>query len=780
MAEYTRGYWLRKREVEAREFSVVGKRLPRVDSKEKSTGEAKYAVDLKLPGMLFGKILRSPYAHARIQNIDTSRAEKLPGVKAVITTKDTLGIKYGIWRIRPETFDEYPLARDKVRFIGDEVAAVAATDEDTAKEALSLIEVEYEELPAVFDPEEAVKEGAPQIHEGIKNNTSVTRRIEVGDVDQAWAQCDYIREDRFTTQAVQHAPMEPHACVARFDPSGRLTIWTSTQSPYFVQCLLAMTLGMRESDIRVIRPYVGGGFGAKFEMFPNEFCSALLSKKTGRPVKIVYTREEEFIATRQRPPMLMELKMGVKKDGTIVALEFRNTLDGGAYNSINIATTMISGIMLVVPYRIPNYRYNGRLIYTNKPVGGAMRGHGAPPPFFALESQLDLIADELGIDPVELRLKNATQPDEIKIPNIAHVSSCGLSECIEKANQSLNWKERRGKLPPGRGMGIGIYGYISGALYNYFKTPLPYNEAWVRVNSDGTVQYFTLASDVGQGSDTALSQIVAEELGVRLEDVSIISSDTQIVTGDTGAYSSRTTLMAGNAAQRAAAEAKRQLFSAAAGRLGLKVHDELETKDGQIVVKRTGERISLAEAALAYQQANNGAPVMGRGVYSPSTPTSEGMVITPTWSFGAHVAEVEVDEETGEVKIIKFVTAHDCGRAINPLSVEGQLEGSIHMGLGYALTEAVEIEKGKVLNPSFLDYKILSSLDMPPVDSIMVETDDPHGPFGAKEAGEGLTVPVAPAIANAIYDAIGVRIKDLPITPEKILKALEEKEKSLK
>lgn len=771
-----KGYWLRKRDVEERELSIVGKSVPRVDSRVKATGEAKYAGDLKFPGMLYGKILRSPHAHAKILNIDTSKAEKLRGVKAVITGKDTLGIKYGIWRLRESTMDEYGLAIGKVRFIGDEVAAVAATDEDIAEVALDLIEVEYEVLPAVFNPQEATKEGAPEVHEGIQNNTSVERRIEVGNVDKAWAECDCIREDEFSTQIVQHTPMETHSCVASFDPAGRLTIWTSTQSPYVVQCLLARALGIREGDVRVIRPYVGGGFGSKVEMFSHEFCASLLSKRTGRPVRIVYTRGEQFIATRQKTPMFMKLKTGVRKDGTIVALELDNTLDGGAHHSFNVTTTIISGILCIMPYRIPNFRYNGRHVYTNKPVTGAMRGHGALQPIFAIDSQLDLIAEEIGMDPIELRLKNVTQPGDIKIPNIAHISSCGLEECIEKVAQSINWKERRGNLPEGRGIGIGTYGFFSGALYNFFNTDLPYNEAMVRVNADGSVNYFTLATDVGQGSDTVLCQIVAEELGVGLEDVSIISSDTQIATGDTGAYSSRTTLMAGTAAQRAAAEAKEQLFKIAANKLDLKVQDELLARDGQIVVKRSGRGISLAEAARAFQSANNGQPVIGRGVYTPTSPINEGMVVSPTWSFGAQMVEVDVDRETGQVKILKTATAHDCGKAINPMSVEGQVEGSMHIGLGYALTEEVKMEKGQVLNPSLLDYKILSSADMPEVDSMVVETDDPHGPFGAKEAGEGLTIPTAPAVANAIYDAIGVRIKDLPITPDKILKALEEKE----
>jgi 4-hydroxybenzoyl-CoA reductase subunit alpha len=670
---------------------------------------------------------------------------------------------------------------DKVRYVGDEVAAVAAVDEDTAIEALDLIDVEYEVLQALLTTDDAIKDGAPAIHEGIKNNISVNRRIEVGDVDKAWDECDCIREDTFKTQVVQHVPMEPCGTVSIFDSTGKLTLYTSTQSAYFVQCLLAMALGMREGDIRVIRAFTGGGFGCKLELSGDQFCSALLSKVTGNPARIIYTRKETFINSRQKTSMVMDVKTGVKKDGKIVAVEFRTTLDGGAHHSYNVTTTMITGILGTLPYRIANYRYNGRHIYTNLPVTGAMRGHGAMQPVFALDHQMDLIAKEIGVDPAEMRIMNATQPGDVKIPNICHVSSCGLSEAIAGSAERMNWKEKYGKLPDGHGLGIGSYGFFCGALYNYFNTKRPYAETWVRVNQDGTVHIFTLMAEIGQGCDTVISMIVAEVLGVKLEDVTIKSDDTGIVTGDTGAFSSRTTMMAGNASKAAAEDARDQLFKAAAVKLGLKVQDALDIKDGQIVIQRTGEGMTIAEAAMAHQNANKGAPVLGRGIYTPSSHLNEGTVVSPTWSFGAQVVEVKVDKETGQVKVINTATAHDCGRALNPMAVEGQLEGSIHMALGYVLTEDVKFDdKGKMLNPNFQDYKILSALDMPPVDSIVIETDDIHGPFGGKEAGEGLTIPTAPAIANAIFDAVGVSIKSLPITPEKILRALKEKEEKEK
>lgn len=756
-----------------REFSVIGKRIPRVDGVVKVTGEARYAGDMSLARMLYGKILRSPYPHARIMNIDTDKAKRLSGVKGVITGQDTLGVKYITFQLLWRLADDSILAMDKVRFIGDEVAAVAAIDEDIAEEALDLITVEYEELPAVFDPEEALKEDAPQIHDHAKGNVGLSRLVEFGDLDRAFKECDYIREDRFVTSAVIHGFMEPHACVAGFDPAGRLTIWTSTQSPYAVQTLLAKTLGMREGDIRVIRPHVGGGFGGKVEMLAHEFCSALLSKKTGRPVRIEYTRDEEFSAGRRRHPMTIELKTGVKKDGTLVARECRNMIDGGAYLGLGGIVVSNSITLPALTYRVPNYRYQAHRVYTNKPPGTAMRGFGAPQPVFALESHLDMIAENLGIDPVELRLRNSIQSGD-QIPRVAKISTCGLSECIQKAANRAGWDGKQGKLPTGRGMGIACYGFASGALFNIFNSRLPYSEVQIKLNDDGTVNLLTQAADIGQGSDTVLCQIVAEELGVKVEDVTITASDTQNAPMDLGSFSSRVTLFAGNAAMAAAADVKRQLFEVASGQLGLKMHQHLEARDRRIFIREHPEKgISFSETVQVAQRAKNGMPVMGRGIFDHRKSSGFG---SPTWSFGAQVAEVEVDRETGHVTLLKITAAHDCGKALNPLLVEGQLEGSIHMGMGYALSEEILFDKGLTLNPSSLDYKIPLATHTPEIETIEVETNDPEGPFGAKESGEGLTLPVAPAIANAIYAAVGARVKELPITPDKILKALEERE----
>lgn len=759
------------------EYSVVGKRLPRIDGAVKARGEAKYTVDMKLPGMLYCRTLRSPYAHAKILRIDTSKAEKLPGVKAIITGKDTKGVRYGLWRRRPEYLDEPPLAEDKVRHVGEGVAAVAAVDEVTAEEALELIDVEYEELPAVFTPEEAMREGAPLIHENVKRNVIVTRRMEFGDIERGFREAEYVREDSFSTQPVTHTPMEPQACIASYDPSGKLTLWASTQVPYFTQAIVAKAMGLRESEVKVIRPFVGGGFGGKYELHAHEICASFLARKTGKPVKLVFDRKEEFIATRRKHPMTVTLKTGVKRDGTIVAIQAKAVLDGGAYSGIGPTTTMLAGIFFSMAYRVPNYRYDGFRAFTNKPPSGAMRGHGANQPIYAIDSQLDLIAADLGMDPVAIRLKNARQtgdliPSGLSVHGVTRLSSCGLGECIQRVTQSTDWAKKRAELPPGRGIGIGTCAFLSGAIFNYFNTTRPYSEVLVRVNDDGTATIFSQAAEIGQGSDTMLCQIVAEELGLKMGDVSIGASDTATAPQDLGSWASRTTLMTGNAAKAAAAEVKSQLFLAAAGILGQKLHQELDAREGRIFIKGNPEHgISFADAVQAAQAARNGMPIMGRGAFTPKG----GERFTPALSFGAQIAEVEVDKETGQVKVLKVTTAHDCGQAINPMAVEGQVEGSVQLALGYALTEELQIEKGQTLNPTFMDYKILSAADMPPVESIVVETYEPEGPFGAKEAGEGITPPTPGAIANAVEHATGVRVKSIPITPEKLLKAIKEK-----
>jgi 4-hydroxybenzoyl-CoA reductase alpha subunit len=751
-------------------YSVIGQRVHRVDGPDKVTGRAVYTFDMVLPNMLYGKILRSPYPHAKILNIDTSQAEKLIGVKAVVTGKDTLGKKQGVWRRFPELCDEEMLCRSKVRYIGDPVAAVAAIDEETAEEALDLIVVEYEPLPAVFDPLEAIKEDAPQIHEGVELNINVTRHIEWGDVDEAFKHCDHIREDHFKCSSQAHVCMEPHDAVASFDYGGKLTVWTSTQAAYYMQVLLAEMLGLREGDVRVIKPHTGGGFGSKFELDSAQFCASLLSMKLRQPVKIVLTREEEFTATKRRTPMYYYTKLGAKKDGTLLAKEVRVITEGGAYTGMGATALYLTGFFSSFPYKYPNYRYDGYRAYTNTAPTSAMRGFGAPQAVFVGESQLDMLAGDLGIDPIEIRRKNGMTPN-YEVPGQATIQSCGLHQCLDKIEEHI---QERSPLPPNRGIGVAAYGFMSGGIFNWFDTPYAFSAAVVRINIDGKVDLFTGACEIGQGSDTTLSMICAEELGVRLEDVRIHAADTGICPADLGAWGSRETLMNGNAVKLAAADAKRQLLEFAGAKLGANIVYDLDIKDRWVhLVDRPERGFSYFDIVKEAIRGRDGEVIMGRGHY---TPHRKGM-ISPAFSFGVQAAEVEVDPETGQYKLVNVTTAHESGTVINPIGIEGQLEGAIMMAGGYGFCEDQPMDEGKILNPSIADYKLIRSLDMPETKILEIDTYEPEGPFGAKEAGEGLTNPTAGAIGNAIYKAVGVRITDLPITPEKVFRALREKEK---
>ena len=654
-----------------KKFNIIGKDVPRTDAAVKARGSAIYTDDMKLPGMLHGRILRSPLAHARIKHIDTSQAASLPGVKCVITAEDTPKIKYGNWRLFPETQDEYPLAVDKVRFIGDEVAAVAAIDKDTAEEVLELIKVEYEELPAVFDVDAAMQAGAPVLHDYCKDNVSVNRKIEYGDVEKGFSESDYVREDTFNVHAVVHAYLEPCSALAQVDLDGRITLWTSTQVPYIVQCLLASTLGMRENDIRVIKPYIGGGFGGKMELRTWEFCAALMAKMTSRPVKFTLSREEEFLAGRRRHPMTIRSKVGFKKDGTLVAKDLKIHLDGGAYNAMGPTATFLCGNFGAMLYRYPSYRFHGQHVYTNKPPASAMRGFGAPQSLYASEIQMNIAAEDLGLDPIDIRLKNAQVSGDV-IPETATISSCGFIDTIKAVAEMSDWKEKRKHLKPGQGIGIGCYSFISGGVFNWFNTDYPFSAAEVRAFADGTVHLLTMAADIGQGSDTVLKQILAEELGLRMEDIRITSADTSMTPqADLGAWGSRITLMGGNAVIDAAKKIKEKLFAAVSARFNLNVIHEIECKNGRVQSKaKASYGLSFGEAVAMAQKANRGEPIVARGSY---TPRDKGLV-TPAFGFGAQVAEVEVDRQTGLVEVKQMWTAHDCGTVINPRNVEGRAQ----------------------------------------------------------------------------------------------------------
>jgi len=748
------------------------------DAGEKVRGSAQFTDDLVFPGMLHGRILRSPYPHAKILHIDTSRAQKLSGVKGIITGSDIPDRMYGIV---PMAKDEYALARHKVRYIGDAVAAVCAFDPATAEEALELIRVEYEELPAVFDPMEAVKEGAPRIHDDVPDNISKSIRKEFGTGEAAFADCDEVFENTFYSQAVNHAPLEPHAAVARFDPQkGEMVIWSSTQIPFFLRRNLSSTILMPESRIRVIKPKVGGGFGGKIDMFAKDFCACWFARALGKPVKFVYEREEVFIATRQRHPMYVKVKTGMKKDGAIHAQRFWAYADGGAYNSTAPLMITLSCYFLMVPYRVPNLVYEGYHVYTNKPVGGAMRGHGIPQARFAVERQLDMIAARMGIDPVELRIKNSIHAGEDH-PGGFIINTCGFAESLEKAAEAIGWKDKRGKLPYGRGVGLGGASFPSGVSNMSHLA----SGAVVQMGQDGAVTVLTGAADIGQGAETVIAQIVAEELGVTLEDVRVTAADTGITPLDPGTFGSGVTVRAGNAARLAAVALRKKLFDFIAQKLEANAED-LVAKDGRIYVKGSpGQGLALQEAVKAYRYADLPMPIIGRGSWmapaqEPTKLQKEAGNFAPNYSFMTQAAEVEVDTRTGKVKVLKMVTAHDCGTPINPLLVEGQLEGSIVGGMGQALYENVIVENGQVMNPSFLDYGFPTLMEMPEMGGIQIVTDDPLGPFGAKESGEGTQLAPAPAIVNAIYDAIGIEFNELPVTPERILQALEEKRKKNK
>ncbi|NIM98695.1 MAG: molybdopterin-dependent oxidoreductase [candidate division Zixibacteria bacterium] len=753
-----------------KKYTVINTPVHNIDGIAKITGRAEYAFDIKLPRMLYGKILRSSYPHAKILRINTKKAEKLSGVKAVVTGKDTLGVKQGIWRRFKELCDEEILARSKVRYIGEPVAAVAAVDEDTTEEALDLIEVEYEPLPGVFEPLEAIKEGAPQLHEHAERNINVTRHIEWGDVDEGFKEADHIREDWFRCSSQHHVCMETHNAVASYSPDKKLTVWTSTQSHYYIQVLLSWMLGLRENDIRVISRYTGGGFGSKFELDSAQFCSSLLSMKLFRPVKITLTREEEFMATKRRTPMFYYLRTGVKKDGTFVAKEGRVFTEGGAYTSMGATALYLTGFFQAFPYVWPSYRYDGYRVYTNTAPTSAMRGFGAPQATFCAETQIDLIANDLGIDPVEIRRKNAMYPG-YEVPGQATIQSCGLSQCLDKIE---DWIQSRGKLPPNRGIGIAAYGFMSGGIFNWFDTPYAFSSAVIQINIDGKVDLYVGSQDMGQGSNTTMAMICAEELGVRVEDIRLHMGDTENCPVDLGAWGSRETLMQGNAVKMAAAEAKRQIIEVAAAKLSPNIVYDLDIKDQWIhLIARPERGLSYFDVVKEAIRGKNGQPIIARGHY---TPHRKGM-ISPAYSFGVQAVEAEVDPDTGKITLQNCVTAHDCGQVINPLGVEGQLEGAMAMAAGYGFTEDLPMDEGKILNPNLVDYKVLRATEMPETKVIEVETFEPEGPFGAKEAGEGLTNPTAGALGNAIFHATGLSVKNLPITPEKVLEAFREKKK---
>jgi len=804
-------------------FSIIGKPTAMVDAAHKTTGSGKYTDDLSLPGMLVGKILHSPYPHARMKSIDTTRAEKLEGVVAVVVGGDAPN-PYGIL---PVGHDEHALALDKVRYVGDNLACVVAVDEATAEKALELINVEYELLPAYFDPEESMKAETDLIHDNKAHNLEKDYHHVFGDPDKGFAEADHVAEARFLANEVTHAAMEPHSTLASFelDPHtgkmGRLTVWSSTQVPYYLQHKLSLVLEMPMSQIRVIKPLVGGGFGGKSEVIPLEIIAAVAARKAKAPVKITYTREEVFWAHRGRPRTIIDLKTGVRNDGRITSVKARVVQDGGAYCSYGVVTILYSGALLGALYDIPHIQYDGYRVLTNKPACGAMRGHGTVNVRFAFETQLDELAAKIGMDPAEIRQRNLLTPPCVTV-NGLRVQSYGLPECIERTVERSGWKQRKGKLAKGRGLGIACSHYVSGAANSIIRSDMPHSTVNIKIDRDGGVVVYTGASEIGQGSDTMTAQIAAEVLGCSLARVRVIAADTDLTPIDIGSYSSRVTFMAGNATLRAAEEVKKRIAAAAAKKMNcaaddLLFRDDVVSKRGsaphamqnnpgeEVETTQTGATVSgrvegqILRGSLQQKRQDEGpkdwmtfeeavvaaidfhGALSGTGSYAPPPEArggkhkGAGVGPSPAYSYSAQVAEVNVDEETGEVTVHKGWAAHDCGRALNPVSVEGQIIGSVWMGMGQALTEEMVWKDGMLMNPGLLEYRSPSAVESPEVEPIIVESVDPEGPFGAKECSEGSLAATIPAIANAIYDAVGVRLHECPFTPERVLAALRVK-----
>ena len=762
------------------EFTVIGRPLPKIDAWAKVVGETRYADDLVMARMAHGKLLRSTHPHALIKLIDTSRARALPGVYAVITGADLPRVKFGIL---PVSQDEEALCNERVRMVGDAVAAVAAQDEETAEAACRLIEVEYEPLPALMSIEESLGHPEVRIHEyGDGPNVHKNVALQFGDVEAAFARADLVREDVFFYEGNTHLPMEQHAAVAQWGADGKLTLWSSTQTPHYVHRLLAKILDVPPAHIRVIATPVGGGFGGKLDPFAHEIAACKLSQLTGRPVKITLTREEVFYVHRGRHPVLMWLKTGFTRDGEITGSHIKTWLDGGAYGSYGVASTFYTGVINPVTYKMPVYKFEGARVFTNKPPCGPKRGHGTPQPRFALEVQIDKAAEQLGLDPAEMRRRIVCEPFT-KTANHLTVTTIGLGECIDKVVEASGWRDKwRGWQPPARrrgpkrrGVGVACSAYMTGAGTAIYWNSMPHSGVVLRADRSGGVSVLCGATDIGQGSDSILAYLPAEVLGLDPKDVHVHPADTTLTPVDLGSYSSRVTLMCGMAAIQAA-ERLRAVMSRAVARKLEVAAERLVFRDRKVGVPDDWEKAVPFSQAVELAEAMHGVLAFP-GSYAPPKRAGKykggGVGPSPCYSYSACVVELTVDEETGEVELHDVWIGHDIGRALNPLLVEGQVEGSVYMGIGEALMEAQVFRKGLHKHPSLLEYKSPTTLETPEIHTILIETDDPEGPFGAKEAGQGPLLPVLPAIANAVYNAVGVRVDEVPIVPEKILKGLE-------
>jgi len=754
---------------------MIGKRVQMLDAWDKVRGKSVYGIDLKVSGMLQGKILRSPFPHAKITHIDTSRAERLAGVHAVVTAEDTPRVKYG-----SQIDDEYPLAVDKVRYIGDEVAAVAAVDVDTALEAIDLIRVEYEELPAVFSPQDAIMPGAPRIHDADRNIASHIE-FERGDLIEGLSRADHIIEEEYTTSNVHPGYLEPHVCVVSPESGARLTIWASLQAPARNRQLIAKILKIPEKNLRVIQTVVGGGFGGKAsQVIPLYPIAGFLALKANRPVRIANTWEEEFATARSRVPACISVRLGIKNDGIFTGKELKILACCGAYAGTGPAVLSTTATRASALYRFGNLKCTADLAYANITPFGSVRGYGNPQLHFALESTIDAAAEVIGMDPLDVRLKNATETGDVT-DNGFVLNSCHLKECLRSAAEKTNWREKHSK---GRnesvGIGMASMIHVSGnrAVYPFFDGAT----AHVRINSDVGIDLITGEADIGQGSNTVFAQIVAEVLGVSPEEIRPMPLDTDHSPFGLGTFASRVTTIGGKAVQLAAEDARRQLLEVAAEYMKANVND-LKCSGGKIYVKGSPDSgMEIGEVGRLAFNSRGGASITGVGEYvvPPNVvmpdKTKYGN-ISSAYSFGVQVAEVKVDGDTGKVEILNILSAHDSGTIINPMLAEGQIEGGVSQGIGYAFFEEIVRQDGKVMNDNFTDYRMPTVYDVPQILSQFVEFPDPLAPFGAKGLGEITIVPTAAAIANAIYDATGIRLKELPFTPEKILKVLRRNKK---
>jgi xanthine dehydrogenase molybdenum-binding subunit len=756
-------------------LSIVGRRIPKLDAPEKVTGRTQYADDLRLPGLLHGAILRSPHPHARIRSIDTSDAGRLPGVKAVIHAGTVEQRPFGFDR------DNLPLKTDTVRCVGDEVAAVAAVDEETARAALAAIRVDYEVLPAVFDPFEAMDEGAPVIHaerDDISGNVAMRWDFDHGDVDAAARAADVIVEGSYSSPLAAPAPIETHALIASFDATGHLTVWSPVHMVFMYRKSLAETLGLDWRRITIRQPPVGGSFGGKIDIDTHDFICVLLARAAARPVKLVMSREEEFTGTRTRQPIHIRLRTGADADGNLLFRDADIVSDNGAYNAWGSHAMLVAMQTVSSMYRVPNVRIRCAVTYTNKPYGGSVRGFGNPQATFAVEQQMEELADALGVDPMDLRLRHAPDSGDVT-PQGMEITSCGLRECLERVRDRSRWDDRRGQLRSHhRGLGAAAFVHVGGGARIYGSDGCG---AMVKLDDSGRVTLITGASELGQGSETALAMIVAEELGVPLDVIAVVNSDTDVKPWDVGVHASRTTFVAGNAARLAAEQAREKLLRAAAEVLGVE-REALRLRDG-VVTSSDDPTIALdyARALRRLLLREGGNVVMTTAFYDPPTQGQDDRYhgnISASYGFGACVAEVEVDPGTGMVRVVDLWTANDVGRAINPMSCEGQIEGGTVMGIGLALSEELPTADGRMLAPNLHDYGMPTSVDAPRIHVDLVETVDPLGPFGAKGVGEAGLIPPPAAIANAVADAIGIRPREYPMRPWKVLEWLRDGERS--